>query len=601
MPLPTDTVDAAGAPGRDSYVDARRRLVRQRLRWTGLLALVPISLAAAVNGLVFSDRLPEHLATLGLQAACCLVGAALSWHRSAQRYAVVYTVAMALAVATSQLWAVALAARDADILVGSIIVVMMATTLLYPWGLLPQALVATYVAAGYLLLPEWRTLDTARAANILLAVTLGAGLSTCGAWILDRQRRATFVSRERVVALAHQRELLLASGPQLNATVDLEHLVPLIARLGQRIVDSDAANLTIIDDEVRDSYRVVRAVRGRPDVDEIDLPVRGTLAFREAILARHTLELPSGTEFDHLARVGPEGRRRFLIVAVQREGRLLGILGFEQRTHDDRRFSEQQTRLAEGLAHQAAIALANARLVADLQRANRIKSEFVSTMSHELRTPLNVILGFAEIGRDAAVSDVERGDCLAKIDAAGRDLLDLIESTLAIGKLEAGRDTPQVETVVLPEFWTALHAGCTRMPRHPAVVLEWSAAPARTLRTDPRKLTILLRNLVSNALKFTETGHVRVTVAAEGDRLAFRVADTGIGIRPEDRDAIFEIFRQGDGSDSRRFGGTGLGLYIVRRYVDQLGGAIDVASAPGGGSTFSVRLPYEATPARRAA
>jgi signal transduction histidine kinase len=123
------------------------------------------------------------------------------------------------------------------------------------------------------------------------------------------------------------------------------------------------------------------------------------------------------------------------------------------------------------------------------------------------------------------------------------------------------------------------------------VHLEWSdAVPAVSLLTDPRKLTVVLRNLVGNALKFTESGYVRVEAHHDAEGLVLRVADTGIGIRPEDQQTIFEMFRQADGSDSRRYGGTGLGLYIVRRFVEQLGGSVTVDSAPGRGSVFSVCL-----------
>ncbi len=134
------------------------------------------------------------------------------------------------------------------------------------------------------------------------------------------------------------------------------------------------------------------------------------------------------------------------------------------------------------------------------------------------------------------------------------------------------------------------------------VRLEWETrtVPETSVRTDPRKLTIAIRNLVSNALKFTEEGFVRVEVSAEADELIFRVTDTGIGIRPEDHDAIFEMFRQADQSNTRRYGGTGLGLYLVRRFAEQLGGSVTLQSAMGRGSVFSIRLPAPTTAPLRA-
>jgi signal transduction histidine kinase len=214
-------------------------------------------------------------------------------------------------------------------------------------------------------------------------------------------------------------------------------------------------------------------------------------------------------------------------------------------------------------------------------------------MSHELRTPLNVILGFIEMVRDPDVKEAERRELHDRIAAAGRELLELIEGTLTVGKVEAGRDEARFEEVSLSALWRELREACERLPRSPDVRLEWSTdvAANRTFRTDPTKVKVIVRNLVGNALKFTEHGSVSAALALADDLLSIRVADTGIGIAPDDQGAIFEMFRQADGSDTRRYGGTGLGLYIVRRFTTQLGGTVSVRSTPGGGSVFEVVLP----------
>jgi signal transduction histidine kinase len=267
-------------------------------------------------------------------------------------------------------------------------------------------------------------------------------------------------------------------------------------------------------------------------------------------------------------------------------------------------FGARAHRMILGVAHTVAVTLENARLIDDLQAANKLKTEFVSTMSHELRTPLNVILGYADMARDDRMPDDDWRTCLDRIDAAGRELLELIEDTLEIGRIEAGRDEVRLETVALPTFWSGLGDTCRRMPRRDGVSLVWATAPAHgVLVTDPRKLTVVVRNLVGNALKFTEAGLVRCDVTTRGEEVTLRIADTGIGIPPEQQGAIFDMFRQVDGSDRRRYGGAGLGLYITRRFVEQLGGQITLESAPGTGSTFVVTLPTRQSqpPARRAA
>jgi signal transduction histidine kinase len=273
-------------------------------------------------------------------------------------------------------------------------------------------------------------------------------------------------------------------------------------------------------------------------------------------------------------------------------------------------FTAQELRIARGIAQTASMALNNARLVEEVERATHVKSEFLSTMSHELRTPLAALLGYAEILAEADSGAAEHQHCVQRIRAVGTDLLELIESTLEMGRAEAGRDELRFEAVRVRPFWETLAVQCGKMPRHAEVLFDWSAdVPDVVIVTDPRKLSVVLRNLISNALKFTERGVVRLDAQLDGDALTFCISDTGVGIPSDERSTIFEMFRQGTGSEARRHSGTGLGLYIVRRFVEQLGGAVDLESTPGGGSTFIVRLPrhqvgatgdLDAAPAARA-
>jgi signal transduction histidine kinase len=263
-------------------------------------------------------------------------------------------------------------------------------------------------------------------------------------------------------------------------------------------------------------------------------------------------------------------------------------------------FEPRQHRLVNGLAQVTAVTLDNVRLVADLRAADAFKSEFVSTMSHELRTPLNVILGFTEMARDEALAADARRTSLDRVEMAGRELLTLIEDTLEMRRIEMGCDEVRLQRIELPSWWDELGATCDRLPRRKEVVLRWQPdAPSLVLLTDPRKLTVVVRNLVGNACKFTEQGQVRVQADVNGGALVLQVSDTGIGIAPEEHDVIFDLFRQGDSSDSRRFGGVGLGLHIVKRFVDQLGGNLGLESRPGEGTTFTVRVPVTLVQPRR--
>jgi signal transduction histidine kinase len=237
------------------------------------------------------------------------------------------------------------------------------------------------------------------------------------------------------------------------------------------------------------------------------------------------------------------------------------------------------------------VALENARLVEELRSATQLKSEFVSTMSHELRTPLSVIIGYTDMLGDDDLPADERPRLLRSVQRQSLELLELIEATLSLNRLDSGRDAVQLETVALADLLGALDADYAAMPRPPGATLRWEQAPALHIRTDPRKLRIVLKNLIGNALKFTPSGSVVVSCTAEHGQCAFTVRDTGVGIRPDQLPVIFEMFRQGDGSDSRSFSGVGLGLYIVKRLVTQLGGTLSVASEPGVGSTFTVHLP----------
>ncbi|HSV05374.1 MAG TPA: ATP-binding protein [Candidatus Binatus sp.] len=256
--------------------------------------------------------------------------------------------------------------------------------------------------------------------------------------------------------------------------------------------------------------------------------------------------------------------------------------------------SPPQAALARGLADQAAIALQNVRLVADTRAASRLKSEFVATMSHELRTPLNVIMGYTDLLLEGAFGGLveEQRSVLGRLQRSTRELLDLITATLDLNRLEAGKSRVTVERVSVSELFSQLQAETAAGLDHEHLEIRWQlATELPVLETDRAKLRIVLKNLIGNAIKFTQRGAVTVTADQAEEAMLFTVADTGIGIRHEDLPVIFDMFRQVEAANTRRHGGVGLGLYIVKRLLTELRGEINVESEIGAGSRFHVRVP----------
>ena len=237
----------------------------------------------------------------------------------------------------------------------------------------------------------------------------------------------------------------------------------------------------------------------------------------------------------------------------------------------------------------------------ELQRASRYKSEFLANMSHELRTPLNSSLILSRLLADNAEGNLtgEQVKFAESIHTAGNDLLNLINDILDIAKVEAGKLEVRPEVTPVASLCAGLQSMFAPLAQRKGLRLDLVVAddaPA-TLYTDRHRLEQILRNLMANALKFTDHGSVALHVGRGGEqRICFEVRDSGIGIDPSQHDLIFEAFRQADGTSSRKYGGTGLGLSISRDLARLLGGDISVASAPGQGSRFAVVLPLEYRP-----
>jgi signal transduction histidine kinase/ActR/RegA family two-component response regulator len=234
------------------------------------------------------------------------------------------------------------------------------------------------------------------------------------------------------------------------------------------------------------------------------------------------------------------------------------------------------------------------------EAANEAKSAFLATMSHEIRTPLNGVLGMAQAMAADKLSAVQH-DRLDVIRQSGEALLAILNDVLDLSKIEAGRfELEQVE-FDLGDLMKGAHSAFTALANKKGLSFDLTIeAPAKGVYLgDPTRVRQILYNLISNALKFTDHGEVRVTAAqiaatpASGAALALMVCDTGVGIAPDRLGALFEKFTQADASTTRRYGGTGLGLSICRELAHLMGGEISTQSKLGEGSTFAVKLPLE--------
>jgi signal transduction histidine kinase len=232
--------------------------------------------------------------------------------------------------------------------------------------------------------------------------------------------------------------------------------------------------------------------------------------------------------------------------------------------------------------------------VETLQRTQG-KKEALDIVSHELRAPLGLIGGYAEALKQRMFGDVSAAqeEALSKIIRHTDGLLTMVNSVLDLARIEAGDAAMRREEIPLGAFLEQMQ-GAYEAPLGKPVLLRWSIGEdLPTLYTDKMKLTIILQNLINNALKFTDEGTVEITARRNGEQVEFEVADSGVGIPPEALPVIFEKFRQAENGSATHRGGVGLGLHIVKVFTDLLGGTIAVKSAPPKGSTFTLSLPAD--------
>jgi len=318
------------------------------------------------------------------------------------------------------------------------------------------------------------------------------------------------------------------------------------------------------------------------------------------------------------------GLTSYLGVPLSAKEERLGVLGLY--TKEEHKFTNQEIEFLNTLAGQAAIAIHNARLfeetkkqAIELEKSNKVKDEFLSVISHELRTPLNIISGYTTLLQDETLGEVQAAqqDALKKIEGQSRELLMMVDSVLDVTLLDARREPLANNEVNFDALLSEVRADCAVLTQK-KVDIVWNYAPdLPEVKADSKKLKHILRNLIHNAVKFTQEGQITISaklsdkpangaalepqqpsVGERGNKngagekwVEFKVTDTGVGIPSEALSRIFDRFYQVDSSDTRNFGGMGLGLYIVKQFTELLGGSIEAESTIGKGSTFTVTLP----------
>ncbi|MFN2645353.1 MAG: GAF domain-containing protein [Burkholderiales bacterium] len=399
-----------------------------------------------------------------------------------------------------------------------------------------------------------------------------------------------------------------ASGEVLGAIsssiADTRPVFDKILQSCERLFEGNLVGVTLVTSDARVELAAYRGEQ-RDELARIyPMPLSRESGTGCAILEQKVAHFPDVREGVAPPQVvrgsGVLGFKAIIFAPMVFEGRGIGAIWVARQAAGA--FNDKQIGLLKTFADQAVIAIQNARLFREIQEksaqleiANKHKSDFLANMSHELRTPLNAIIGFSEVLIDKMFGEVnaKQLDYLKDIHESGRHLLSLINDILDLSKIEAGRMDLEISSFHLP---TALSNAMTlvreRAQRH-GIALGLDVDPRLgEFQADERKFKQIVVNLLSNAVKFTPDGG-RVDVSAKRDTTMVEIAvrDTGIGIAPEDQTAVFEEFKQVGRDYTRKAEGTGLGLALTKRFVELHGGEIRLESAPGKGSTFTVSFP----------
>jgi len=439
---------------------------------------------------------------------------------------------------------------------------------------------------------------------------------------------------ERIRAL-REMDLAITSTLDLRTILDIllekiDRLLPFVTATTVRLLNRETGELAPVacrnlDEE---EWKVATAGATARGLDRM-LPEKNT-----PVMVLNIQTDPRSLASQFLRKYGLVSSLRVPLVAKEE---VLGVLTFF--TKEEHQFTDDEVGFLTTLAGQAAVAIHNAqlyeemaKLAGDLAKSNKVKDEFLSVMSHELRTPLNVVMGYTGMIKDRVLGEInpQQEEALSKVISRANDQLAIVNNILHATVFETEKIKIESHEVGLGDFLNQLRS-VYEAPINKELTLNWDyPSDLPIIETDSGKLKQILQNLINNAIKFTEKGSVTISCrtregtrqlaessirslptadsllpteplptadrslpTGEGRWVEFKVADTGIGIPEEALPIIFEKFRQADSSETRPYGGVGMGLYIVKKLTELLGGKVEVESELGKGTTFTVTLPLK--------
>lgn len=601
----------------DAYVAETARVVATRLPYATIGFIATMACAWIFEHQAHPGRSSAYAIVFALEILVCVVAILLTQRSSIsarRRIDVVIAAMVALAGLITSYHV--FAPGELDVLLIALTYVIVGTMVLFPWGLRGQAAVGVASLVGFALAVLAGVPSVVPVGVEALGLLFIAAFSATAARLDERAKRTLFVrdaelreanqelrrevaERKKAEALIHEKAEISAAlarvGKTLISALDQPVLLERLCEVSTEVLDCEISH-TLLWQREDDVFVPVAGYGATPEEREVARVIKVPREMMMVLLSRLEHDdaacsntVPSGELQPPIwESVSPQ-----LCIALRRRDEIIGIQVASCRD-PSRPFTEKQFEIARGVGQLASLALQNVRLVEELERASRLKSEFVSTMSHELRTPLNVIIGYDRLlleGEFGTLSP-EQSEPIRRIDQSAEQLLELITATLDLSRLEAGTLQLDRRDHAVPALIAEIDAETRELQKKPGVAFGWHVAQGLpTICTDRLKLKVVLKNLFTNAVKFTDEGRIDVFVEPRDDGVEFRVTDTGIGISPAEQTAVFDPFHQADGSSTRRHGGVGLGLHIVRRLVELLGGTVSLESQLGKGSTFRVWHP----------